>query len=68
MVLDTKAIFSFVILEKYILDPLSVIVKLAILTPQYSGTYTGINVTVTTPPAAPGMTVLTFIGPGSYTA
>jgi hypothetical protein len=34
--------------------------------PNYPGVFTG--ATVSTPPAAPGFTVLTWTGPGSYTA
>jgi hypothetical protein len=44
------------------------VVKLAVPTPNYSGTYTGANVVVTTPPAAPGRTVLTYNSSGTYTA
>jgi hypothetical protein len=40
-------------------------VILAIPTPQYPGSAPG--ATVSTPPAAPGKTVLTFTGPGTYT-
>jgi hypothetical protein len=36
-------------------------------TSRYSGTYTGSNVVVTTPPAAPGQTVVTFNSSGTYT-
>jgi hypothetical protein len=41
-------------------------VILAIPTPQYPGSAPG--ATVTTPPAAPGMTVITYASPGTYTA
>jgi hypothetical protein len=40
------------------------VVILAIPTPQYPGSAPG--AVVTTPPAALGMTVLTYPGPGSY--
>ena len=40
-------------------------VILAIPTPQYPGSAPG--ATVTTPPAAPGMTVITYASPGTYT-
>jgi Putative Ig domain len=42
------------------------VVILAIPTPGYPGSAPG--ATITTPPAAPGMTVLTFTAPGTYTA
>ena len=38
----------------------------AIPTPNYTGIHTGAS--VSNPPAAPGLTVLTYNGPGSYTA
>jgi hypothetical protein len=41
------------------------VVILAVPTPQYPGTATG--ATVTTPPAAPGMTVLTYTTPSPGT-
>jgi hypothetical protein len=41
---------------------------LAIPTPNYSSTYTGSNVAVSTPPAAPGRTVIRFNSSGTYTA
>jgi hypothetical protein len=40
-------------------------VFIAILTPQYPGTAPG--ATVSTPPAAPGYTVLRYTAPGTYT-
>jgi hypothetical protein len=42
------------------------VVILAVPTSNYSGSTTGAN--VSTPPAAPGMTVLTFNSSGTYTA
>jgi hypothetical protein len=44
------------------------IVAIAVPTPQYSATYAGSNVAVTTPPAAPGQTVITWYDSGTYTA
>lgn len=44
------------------------IVILAVPTPNYSASYTGSNVVISTPPAAPGMTVLTYNSSGAYTA
>lgn len=41
---------------------------LSIPTPNYTGAYTGGNVVVATPPNAPGQTILTFNGSGTYTA
>jgi hypothetical protein len=41
------------------------VVILAVPTPLYPGAYTGL---ATTPPAAPGMTVLTFTTSGTYVA
>jgi hypothetical protein len=45
------------------------VVSLAIPTVNWPGpgSYTGSNVIVTTPPAAPGMTVITYNSPGTYT-
>ena len=42
------------------------VVILAVPTPQYPGSAPG--ATVSTPPAAPGMTIITFNSPGTYTA
>jgi hypothetical protein len=42
------------------------VVILAVPTPRYPGSAPG--ATVTTPPAAPGMTVLRYTSSGSYTA
>jgi hypothetical protein len=41
------------------------VVILAVPTPQYPGAYAP---QATTPPSAPGMTVITFTAPGTYTA
>jgi hypothetical protein len=41
------------------------VVILAVPTPSYPGTAPGAS--VTNPPAAPGYTVLTYVGPGSFT-
>lgn len=45
------------------------VVSLAIPTANWPGpgSYTGSNVIVTTPPAAPGLTVITYNSPGTYT-
>jgi hypothetical protein len=44
------------------------VVILAIPTPNYSASYTGSNVVISTPPAAPGQTVVTYNSSGTYTA
>ena len=43
------------------------VIILSVPTSRYSGAYTGSNVVVTTPPAAPGQTVVTFNSSGTYT-